>query len=195
VSSPFQFCSPIDGLELEERLASGTLDTIIPSATAGLYVWCRRIAPRPDSLHSARTFVDWIEKACSKPVGFVAGTLRHMGSVSLTLGGGALGGDKQSALREWSKVRANREALRGLLLSIDYSFVVYVGETEDLLDRVVQHLTAKTHFGKRVQDWGHQWRDFGLRFAPVAGISSTERTAIERLISVVTIAPGTSRSG
>lgn len=194
LAEPFHFTNPIDGKELIDRLQLSNLDALIPS-NAGVYLWCRRTSPRPADVPSADAFFASLLKSIGRPVGIAKDSIRHLGHVELQLGTGKLGALKEQTLRDWLAARPNRESLRQIIRDVDYSYALYVGETDDLLVRIGAHLAGQTEFSHRLAQWGYAWSDLGLRYASLPETSVELRTSIERLLALMLIAPGVERSG
>lgn len=191
----FELSDPIGGTELLDRLAHETLDTVVPPEACGVYLWCRRVSPRPNDLPSADAFFESLLRSFGRPLGTARAAIRHLGWMELSLGAGDLRKTKREHLQDWLRSRNNREALRSILRAVDYSSVLYVGETDDLLVRIQQHLNWQTEFSQRIRTWGYDWSDLGLRFARMPGTSFDVRLAVERLLALALIAPGTERAG
>ena len=189
----------IAGSELVQRFVDSTVDRVVPRETPGVYLWSRRTVSPTATLASYLLFSAWLTKQMMRTVGTVDGTLKHIGSMTLDLGGaGDLTESKLDSLAALGATRPGREVLRNVVSGVSHATTLYVGEADDLCARVGEHLRLETGFAQRAmgsEGFGYEWPELALRFVKLPGSTKAERTTLERLLAILTLAPSTSRAG
>ena len=117
----------------------------------------------------------------------------------MQLCGGDLPGQKREDLHAFLSVASNRAWLSRLLDDLgQHAPALYVGETESLATRIRQHMSGQSPFGMRVEANQYlDWRVLDLYYAdlgPGPG-NVNQRTALEYLTAVLSVAGMTSRPG
>lgn len=190
-----QWYGPIRGDDLEEEYLSGSLKDSYSEISA-VYVWCARISPRSSNIGTEPAFLEWIQKALKRPRGRLEDQVRHLGTVSLTLGGSSLSPNKLDLLRDLIRTYDDRRVFKAMLSELDYSTALYVGETEDLQIRLRDHLSGRSDFAQRCKQFGYVWQDLGLRYLQLPNdVPASHRRTLERVLAVLLLAPATSRAG
>ena len=189
-----ELCGPFHGSELADAFSSGTLSHVVERGPA-VYLWLRRLSPPSRAIANSDQFIDWLVNHLGRTQGVVEDQVRHLGGVQLRLGGATASPKKLETFSTLAKTRAGRRALQRLLSQFDYTVALYVGETDDLLVRIAQHLAGSTEFSRRILTLGYSWEELGLKYLPLIQSTAPERRALERALAILTLAPATARAG
>lgn len=184
----------------EELIAEGPA-ALVPEVSA-IYLWKLRLRSHttPGDLPGLMREAEELTKALQGSVaGVRASHSLRIGRVDIR--GQGLG-NKAAGLREFLGAPANR---RWFLLYLEHLEAqlpaIYCGETGNLKDRVRQHISGQSDFGRFVQSSGeYDWRRLNLFWyvagPPVEGEAfSAKRRAIEHFTTILTISPLTKRPG
>jgi len=156
-----------NGATLVDALANESLDGLLEKMgcvdKAGIYVWLRRISPQNARLGTPGTFLEWLVESLGRHQGVVSDNLRHIGRMTVDLGGSALSPGKQEAMKEFSSNFELLKDYKKALSVFDYTQVLYVGESNQLHKRLGDHLRGNTDFAKRILALGYAWEELGLR--------------------------------
>lgn len=186
---------PIDGITLVDSFNNGELSGLCP-AEPGIYFWLRRLSPTSQELATKERFLDWLNSALLKKQGVVNDRIKHIGRVELSIGGSELDTKvKKDSLSQLAETRKDRLALQKLFSYFDYTMILYVGESENIQQRILQHLSNRTDFSVRLKEMDYEWEELGLIYCVLPELAMPERRALERILSILLLAPATSRAG
>lgn len=189
-----ELSGPYAGDQLADAYRHNELDGFCDEGP-GVYLWLRRISPTSEQIATQEAFLNWIRGELARSQGVVTDTLRHMGKMSLSVGGAHLDERKLKALGEVAGTRRERQHVQALLRQFDYTVSLYVGETQNVADRIRQHLAGQTDFSARLNEYGYAWGSVGLKYAVLDNWTASQRRALERSLAIFTLAPNTSRAG
>lgn len=187
-------CGPYDGSRLIEAFYNNELEGYFNNEPA-VYLWLRRLSPTGSQIATQETFLDWINAELKRPQGVVVDNLLHMGTMTFAVGGADLGTRKLEALSKIAETRMERQRIQTLLRAFDYTVALYVGESESLLGRMREHLSGRTDFAERMSTSGYTWESVGVKYVAVPEYTIAQRRALERSLSILMLAPATSRAG
>lgn len=165
----------IDGAELYERYADGSLSDLVPEVTA-VYLWRRVIRRLPGCTASSSACMDWLRSTAAIPVaelGPVA--LSHCATLKgLSIGGGGLTQTKEDAEAVHFVHNAKfRDYVVGFAESLSiFTPPLYVGQTDSLRRRVREHLAGASGLREYLQDTlGLSWQDTELFYVKTSASS------------------------
>jgi hypothetical protein len=133
-------------VDLLQHRDSGALGSLIPSLP-GIYIWRRAFNIADAEELSADEFVKWVVGQCSRPVAKVSRvSLSHcLTSHGLSIGGGELPPDKLNALELVATDHRMRNVVLGYIAQLSaFAPPIYVGQTDDLNERLRSHLDGQT---------------------------------------------------
>lgn len=133
-------------VDLLQQRDSGTLGSLIP-ALPGIYIWRRAFNVADAEELSADEFVRWVVGQCSRPVARVSRVaLSHcLTSHGISIGGGDLPPDKLNALEVVATDHRMRNVVLGYIAQLSaFAPPIYVGQTDDLYERLRSHLDGQT---------------------------------------------------
>lgn len=191
------------GAELKELYDGGeTLGTLLPSEPA-IYLWKLSIAPsvlqRADPLEYAK----WLDDLCSVPFGRVVDTqlCHYLLLAQIELRGRGLPPPKKRFFERFLTPGPARRWMTDYIAGLNSHLPsLYVGETDNLQNRILQHMAGDSVFGAQVREIPElDWRKLHLHYAVISNKNSegatAARQAIEYLTSCLTIAGFTRRPG
>lgn len=172
--------------------------------TPGVYMW--KISLRvPYYLQSdPQSFTAWLDRLCRMPNGAIGE--RRLGHSILLRGleirGGGLPSEKRNSLLGFLTTHQRRKWMVQLLEELSRSLpAIYVGETNDLAARAMQHMNGLSDFGAVVHESPDlDWADLDLHYLPIGSGENEERQApfrktLEYVFATLTIAGYTRRPG
>ena len=193
-----------DVSELVEAMQDKALGDHIPKAP-GVYAWRRKFFVPPGAVTDAEDCSRWIEDLASRPVARL--TRRDisptLATAGLDVGGGGLSAEKLATLAKFRSRRPVREIL-GQYVEIlsELTPPIYIGQTNNFLRRVSQHLSGETGLHSYVHETlGLRWSDLEFRLVKLSATTeiSSESRAVQELLEMVAqraLAPfATERSG
>ena len=193
----------IDGLQ-----ATGLRQ--IPEA-AGIYLWIRGLQLDPECAIKPTLFSAALEDVVRLP--YIQSKRLHLRAASdarpttmrnrlvhfsrFTIGGGRLSEAKKAHLQRIANNRAERLALYRLLPDSIGRFgpVLYVGETQDLRNRIRTHMSGGTDFLGLARTTGIPQNHLILYYLPLPHFSDQTRTLVEQVLTHLLVAPLTRRPG
>lgn len=194
----------LHGGELIDAFEDGTLADLLPRR-GGLYLWRRSYFPPLGVRGSADRCREWVHElagAASARLG--KRPLSHcVWLEGLQIGGGGLTDEKTGALESVTGSASGRDVLATFIETLSqFSHPVYVGQADDLLKRIRQHLAGETDLQAYLSETlGLSWPDLDLYFvvlSPNTARSEGSRKVLElfELIAQRLLAPfGTRRPG
>lgn len=141
-------------VDLLQQRDSGTLGALIP-ALPGIYIWRRGFNVADAEDLTADEFVKWVVGQCSRPVARVSRVaLSHcLTSHGISIGGGDLPPDKLTALELVAADHRTRNVVLSYIAQLsEFAPPIYVGQTDDLYDRLRSHLDGHTGLMAYVTD-------------------------------------------
>lgn len=185
----------IQALDFIDQESGELIMEALPPKLPGIYVWYHRFTP---SQSSSEDLMAWIDRALRLPIARVSGNFGHFGRAVIELGASRLdsgpNSSKRRALLEFFANDTLREEFTTLLQDFDSSMVLYVGQTEDLNRRTREHLGNGGLVEKfRALDW--ELGELSMRFIVLPDTETALREAIERILSVLLLAPLVDRAG
>lgn len=165
----------------------------------GVYMWKRDLRPPKSVIADPVKLIAWCDRLSDTAIGQTGvQQLSHFLRIhSVELCGGALPSEKRKTLERLFASQQNRKWFASFLSSLGAETpALYVGEAESLAARIVDHLTGRSGFGSTIERHERlSWSDLSLRYYTLESSVKAQRTAIEYLASVVTVAGYTSRIG
>jgi len=187
---------------LELYNAAEPLSTLLPNCAA-VYMW--KLALRPGILQKASPdeYVTWLDRLCRIPLGRVADSqLSHYLRVSnIEIRGRGLPEAKKHFFRKFLSPPPARKWMTEYINELSIHLpAIYVGETENLQQRITQHLAGDSQFGAQIRETPElAWDMLKLYFVKVenadAEFAAVARRSLEYLTSSLTIAGFTIRPG
>jgi hypothetical protein len=182
---------------------SGPASDLVESGPA-LYLWKRNFRPQALDLADSVLFMAWLRRVISAPVAELDGVrIAHF----LTVRGISLSGEltetKDGYLSTLSKNEKGRKIIVEFLRDLaGQAPALYVGETDEVSRRLLEHLNGETLFGIQINESEHlSWSDLEFHYLelktkdPDSSKSKNYRTALEQIAANVTIAGLTKRAG
>ena len=182
---------------------NGSVSDLVGSGPA-LYLWKRNFRPQPKDMADSVLFMAWLRRVISAPVAEMEGIrIAHF----LTVRGISLSGElteiKDGYLASFSKSEKGRKIILKFLDDLaGQAPALYVGETDKVSRRVLDHLNGETLFGTQINESEHLgWSDLEFHYLelkikdPESANSKDFRTALEQIAANVTIAGLTKRAG
>ena len=177
-------------VDLLQHRDSGALGSLIP-ALPGIYIWRRAFNVADAEELSADDFVKWVVGQCSRPVARVSRVaLSHcLTSHGMSIGGGELPPDKLNALALVAADHRTRNVVLSYIAQLSaFAPPIYVGQTDDLYDRLRSHLDGQTGLVSYVTEaLGHTLSDLRVDFVQT-GMSrdgSTTATRNRQLLETI----------
>lgn len=191
------------GAELKQLYDGGeSLGILLPRQPA-VYIW--KLTLTPDVLQKAdpNEYTDWLNRLCSAPLGIVRDTqLSHYLHLSnIELRGRGLPDSKRRFFRSFlSNLTARRWMTQYLAELSTHLPALYVGEADNLQQRVRQHIAGESQFGAQIAAMGElNWQMMSLFYVKVdngdSNAAAAARRSLEYLTTSLTIAGYTSRPG
>ena len=177
----------------------------------GVYLWVRGLQLDPECAIDPTLFAATIEAMVRLP--YIQSnelqlrtipnarriTIRHrlVNLGDLTVGGGRLSQAKSEHLQRVSAKPDERLTLFRLLTESIGRFgpVLYVGEAQDLRQRIRSHITAGTQLLELARTTGIAQEHLLLYCLPLPNLSEQTRTLVEQVITHILVAPLTRRPG
>ncbi len=200
-----EFYGPVEGHRL-----GGAIGVQIPAAP-GIYIWRRGIVSRPDAVATKRDLMDWIQNAVGRPYAILPelSVQRDPSAAEVGIRSGFLkisnvvvGGEDLSALKEQAlqDLCGQDEARCAVYYTIYegaslFGPVLYVGETDDLSERVAKHVSGASHLLVRIQSLGLTVDDLHLYYAVLEGWTPSQRQLLEQILTYVLVSPLVKRAG
>lgn len=194
----------ISGDELADAYSDSTLASLVPK-TSGLYVWRRRIASDNRTISSPELCREWLHKLADCPTAVLGERqLSHCVAIKgLSLGGGGLTDEKDSALSLISGQRRLRERTVAIMTSLTkFMPPIYIGETNNFRIRVRDHLRGDTGLKQYVEsELMLKWHDLEFHYHELSASTETsdEAKRVQELLELIAqraLAPfGTVRPG
>jgi len=189
------------GEDLLDTTRSGdSLDSVLPDCAA-IYMWKRRLRPPRTALVNATHLLEWCLDLTRTPIGEIRDvSLSHFLHInSLELSGLGLPESKHGDLKQFLQTPKNRLWLAKALdeLSI-HTPALYVGESGCLPERIAQHIGGQSPFGAKVEESSLlDWASLNLYYCDLGSGtgSKKQRTALEYMITQLTVAGMTARPG
>lgn len=167
------------GLELESAAVANELEYVIDRCAA-VYAWRRDWVP-PKQHRGTDELIAWLRAALSTPYSIIGPrTLSQIVVIDgLKVGGGSLTDSKLGLLERLARTAKGRSFLNGYLSSLtDLSPVFYVGETNNLVRRVREHLQGLTTFAETLSSTLKlTWTDMRLYYFNVGNESDDAEDA------------------
>jgi predicted GIY-YIG superfamily endonuclease len=191
------------GTELLELFDGGeSLGTLLPKCPA-VYMWKLSLSPTVLQRSDAEEYTTWLDELCSLPLGRVLDTqISHFLRLSeVEIRGRGLTDEKKNFFRKFLAAGASRRWMTEYIAELSAHLpALYVGETENLQQRITQHIAGDSQFGLQVKsDAALSWRTMQLYYAEIAHKDATfaiaARRSLEYLTSSLTIAGFTTRPG
>ena len=193
----------IQGRELAERAERNDSVSDLVPAKAGVYIWQRSLTPPLGVMESRPAFSAWLKDLVSLPAVRVQGKqiehFLHLRDVQV--GGLALSVDKLDTLSRLARNEAGRLFVVRFLETLSSHLPsLYVGQSDDLQRRVMEHVSGRTGLCEKLKSVNLQIPDVVFRYFVVPEISQQEyaepiRTLLEAIATGVTIAPMVNRVG
>jgi hypothetical protein len=196
----FRLSSPVLGSDLQAHSNSGGLEDYLSELelveVPGIYLWQRKLSPEQIHVQNPSRFMEWLEDSISKPQGVVNDSLRHIGNIKMQLGGSSLKNHKLHEIEALVKDFDSAKKVLHMIEDVDFTQTLYVGESENLASRILDHFNGRTGFSSRLAELNYTWDDVGLRFYLLPrDVSTSQRRALEHIFSIWLLAPMTSRAG
>ena len=186
----------VPGSDLEEAyLSQAPLSELVPKCGA-IYLWRRLVRAPPGVLRSSEAFVKWLDASMTLPTADVRDQrLSHFAFLDrLTIRGSGFTPTKHQQFGSLMDKRKAREWLAGYIQDVGrFSPPIYCGETANLAQRVRDHLSGETGFGRLV-DQGEisaSWSTLELAFYNLdrlQGRDEERASEVRKLLELVTTA-------
>jgi hypothetical protein len=176
-----------------------------------VYLWRRAVRLRPECVLSDAGFAAWLDTALSARFAHAASltvrTAPEQPALSirpefvrldlLRIGGGRLSVPKAQALQAHAATTAKRGAYYNLLhaTTLEFGPVLYVGETDDLQQRIRTHTGERSPLRSRLSELGLELSDTGLHYLRLPGSDEEQRQLLEQVFAHLLVAPLTFRAG
>lgn len=184
-----------DALNFRE---DGTLGDHIPNVP-GIYCW--KINPYRKILLPS-DYEGILEQVCHlmKLPQFETGFTRinhSLVSRGFAHSGEPIAGDKYVKLREWLKDLENAQWMIAFLKDLNgFMPNLYVGQSEQLANRVRQHLQGRSKFGQKINDSAElSWQDLLVCWRVIPDADSQLLEAIELVTTVVSLSGFVEKAG
>ncbi len=200
----FELWGPIEGDQLENRA--------IPRCQEkqGIYIWRRALPQSPHAVFNNRDFYSWLEEALIKPYARAEGLSLGSSDPSfqinirpgffylneLSAGGGKISQGKGDYILN----QVPTDQLPQLMSLLEYTTfnlgpVLYVGESDNLGDRISQHLRANSVLRNRLSAMGYSLQDVSVSFLFLKNCEENLRFVIEHILTLLLFSPLTKRPG
>jgi hypothetical protein len=197
----------VRGTDLEAiSVRPAEIDDYVQDCEA-IYIWRRHFNVPVHALASSSAMCDWVRDYTLAPVAStgVKNLSHYARMLGIEFGGGGLTLDKLETLREFVEGGKQRRFLAAFLESLsNVSPVLYVGETNDLRRRLIDHLGGRTQFCQQLEVRGTPWTDVDVLYYPIGKPRPVEedgerikarRTLLELLATRLLVAPLVTRPG
>ncbi|MBE1548132.1 hypothetical protein GGC64_002140 [Mycobacterium sp. OAS707] len=178
------------------------LSVLLPKSAA-VYMWKLSLTPGILQKTDPDEYTTWLDSLCSLPLGrIVDSQLSHYLRLSkVEIRGRGLPEQKKQFFRKFLSPPSARKWMTEYISELSGQLpALYVGETENLQQRVTQHLSGDSQFGAQVREIPElNWNMMRLYFVKIdnkdADFAAVARRSLEYLTSTLTIAGFTTRPG
>ncbi|WP_156752892.1 GIY-YIG nuclease family protein [Mycobacterium sp. 1245801.1] len=178
------------------------LATLLPKCAA-VYMWKLALAPGILQKADPDEYTTWLDRLCTIPLGRVADSqLSHYLRLSnVEIRGRGLPEPKKQFFRKFLSPNSARKWMTEYINELSAHLpALYVGETENLQQRITQHLSGESQFGAQVREAPElSWKMLRLYFVRIENrdseFATAARRSLEYLTSSLTIAGFTIRPG
>ena len=135
-----------------------------------VYAWFRDLTLSPAILTSKDNFVDTVLRLFEKPLSEKRESrINPFYEVGLTIRPKRLSPKKEKALRQYATSEDVREEIgRALEAMIFWQVPLYIGKTNRLVDRVLDHVNRETDLANRLETMGLEIQDCLLAYMPIS---------------------------
>jgi hypothetical protein len=181
----------------------------LPSKMPAVYLWRRGLQKKPECATDIEVFKKWLNNSLLVPY-FKTQDLKisNLGAVNsvrsgfielghISLGGGEISKNKEEELMSQFKIKGNlNKWYRRLRNTLEeFGPILYVGETDDIQRRVIEHSKGQTELLSRLDKVGLSIDEIIFLYFPLPSSSVEERTLFEQILTHLLIAPLTVRPG
>ena len=196
----------VSGADIEYAyLNQASLQELLPQCEA-IYLWRRRFSPTSAAIHDGAHFIQWLEGAMQAPTAEVTNQqLAHFAVLDrLTIRGQGLTPTKRQLLARLAAKPQTRQWLVRYVHTLgQFSPPLYCGETAKLAQRVKDHVSAETGFGRHVHEGAlPAWSDLELAFHALRPAAKHDelrakerRTLVETITTAFTVSGYVARPG
>lgn len=189
----------VDGDEILRLMQNGQVALEIPEV-AGIYAWRLNLDSSRANDHDHLKIISNINSLMTLPLGEIGP--RHLNHsvnlLGLRLNGKKLPDQKSANLVKFMQRRPGASKFIQDYVSELSDFLpnLYVGNTENLAERVVQHVNGTSDFGKTVNgEWGRDFKDLTFHFFEVKNAPKEILEGLEFIAQSLTVSAFTKRAG
>ncbi len=196
---------PFYGSDLDNDYISSEFPTI-----PAVYIWRRIFKNIPESIFNKTNFIELVEKSLIPPFVSIskAKVSRSEASNSeyirsnfirfekIEIGGGRLSIEKSEYLNSLDTISKRKNIFDELFNScLNFGPVLYVGETDNLNQRIIDHKNGRSLLLNGLIDLGLHFDEVALSYLPLKVSTQKERKFIESILTILLLAPLTKRIG